>query len=302
MKKYKDIVGDGGSNIVAQVEAQQARLKARLAAVRYVVAIVSGKGGVGKSSLTANLAAALAREGAAVGVLDADLNGPSIAKMLGVRGMKLRVTEAGVEPPVTAQGIRVMSMDLLLPSDDAPVTWDATSQVDSHVWRGNMEANALREFLADTAWGSLDFLLLDLPPGADRLSTLAGLVPSLSGTLVVTIPTDVSHLVVKKSITVARATGAPILGLVENMAELFQGTGGEALAAEFGIPFFGSVPFDPRLAVAADAGVPFVTEHADTPAGRALLEIAGHLRAALAPSRSSSPPHPTSPHRGEEKM
>jgi len=312
MKKYKDIVGDGGSNIVAQVEAQHARLKARLAAVRYVVAIVSGKGGVGKSSLTANLAAALAREGAAVGVLDADLNGPSIAKMLGVRGMKLRVTEAGVEPPVTAQGIRVMSMDLLLPSDDAPVTWDATSQVDSHVWRGNMEANALREFLADTAWGSLDFLLLDLPPGADRLSTLAGFVPSLSGTLVVTIPTDVSHLVVKKSITVARATGAPILGLVENMAgyvcvecgalgDLFQGSGGAALAAEFGIPFLGSVPFDPRLAVAADAGVPFVTEHADTPAGRALSEIAGHLRAALAPSRSSSSPHPTSPHRGEEK-
>lgn len=281
MKKYKDIVGDGGSDIVAQVEAQQARLKARLAAVRHVVAIVSGKGGVGKSSLTANLAAALAREGAAVGVLDADLNGPSMAKMLGVRGMKLRVTEAGVEPPVTAQGIRVMSMDLLLPSDDAPVTWDATSQVDSHVWRGNMEANALREFLADTAWGSLDFLLLDLPPGADRLSTVAGLVPSLSGALLVTIPTDVSHLVVKKSITVARATGAPILGLVENMAELFRGTGGEALAAELGIPFLGSVPFDPRLAVAADAGVPFVTEHADTPAGRALSEIAGHLRAAL---------------------
>lgn len=282
MKKYREIVGDGGSNIVAQVEAQQRRLAARLQAVRRVVAIVSGKGGVGKSSLTVNLAAALARRDAAVGVLDADLNGPSIAKMLGVRGTKLRLTEAGVEPPQSAQGIRVMSMDLLLPSDDTPLTWDATSQADSHVWRGNMEANALREFLADTAWGPLDFLLLDLPPGADRLTTVAGLVPSLAA-LLVTIPTDVSHLVVKKAITVARGTGAPILGLVENMAGLFPGSGGAALAAESGIPFLGSVPFDPRLAAAADLGVPFVAGHADSPAGRALTQIADRLRD-LAPS------------------
>ncbi len=281
MKKYRDIVGDGGSHIVEQVEEQQRRLKARLAVVRRVVAIVSGKGGVGKSSLTANLAAAFARQGAAVGVLDADLNGPSIARMLGVRGMRLKLTEAGVEPPRSAQGIGVMSMDLLLPSDETPVTWEAASQSEAHVWRGNMEANALREFLADTAWGALDLLLLDLPPGTDRLSTVAGLVPSLSGTVLVTIPTEVSHLVVKKSVTVARTTGAPILGLVENMAGLFGGSGGEALAIEFEIPFLGRVPFDPRLAATADAGVPFVTEHADTPAGRALLEIADRLRTAL---------------------
>ena len=128
MKKYRDIVGDGGSHIAEQVQEQQGRLKARLAAIRRVVAIVSGKGGVGKSSLTANLAAAFARQGAAVGVLDADLNGPSIARMLGVRGMRLKITEAGVEPPRSAQGIRVMSMDLFLPSDETPVTWDAASQ------------------------------------------------------------------------------------------------------------------------------------------------------------------------------
>ena len=290
MKKYRDIVGDGGSHIVEQVEEQQSRLKARLAAVRRVVAIVSGKGGVGKSSLTANLAAAFAGQGAAVGILDADLNGPSIAKMLGVRGRTLKITEAGVEPPRSAQEIRVMSMDLLPPSDETPVTWEAAGQAEAHVWRGNMEANALREFLADTAWGALDLLLLDLPPGTDRLSTVAGLVPSLSGTVLVTIPTEVSHLVVKKSVTVARATGAPVLGLVENMAGLFEGASGEALAVEFGIPFLGRVPFDSRLAAAADVGVPFVMEHADTPAGRALLQIADHLRAALAPSPSSSPP------------
>jgi len=289
MKKYKDIVGDGGSNIVAQVEEQQSRLKARLAAVRRIVAVLSGKGGVGKSSVTANLAAAFAREGSAVGVLDADLNGPSMARMLGVRGQKLRITDAGVHPALNAQGISVMSMDLLLPSDETPVTWEATTQAESHVWRGNMEANALREFLADTVWGSLDLLLVDLPPGTDRFPIVAGLVPSLSGTVLVTIPAEVSHLVVKKSITVAKATAAPILGLVENMAgyvcgrcgalgELFQGSRGEALAAECGIPFLGRIPFDPRLAAAGDRGVPFVVEHPGSLAGRALAEIAKRIR------------------------
>lgn len=293
MKKYRDIVGDGGSDIVAQVEAQQRRLAARLRGVRRVVAIVSGKGGVGKSSLTANLAAALAGQGLAVGVLDADLDGSSVARMLGVRGRRLALTEAGVEPPESAQGIRVMSMDFLLPSDEAPVTWAATTQADAHVWRGTMEANALREFLADTVWGSLDFLLVDLPPGTDRLSTLVGLVPSLSGTVLVTIPADVAHLVVKKSITVAKGAGAPVLGLIENMAgyvcvrcgavgRLFQGPGGEALAAEAGIPLLGRVPFDPRLALAADRGVPFVAEQAGTPAAKALVAIAGRLSSRLA--------------------
>ena len=301
MKKYKDIVGDGGSNIVAQVGAQQSRLKARLAAVRRIVAVLSGKGGVGKSTVTANLAAAFAREGSVVGVLDADLNGPSMARMLGVRGQKLRVTGAGVQPAVNAQGISVMSMDLLLPSDETPVTWEATTQAESHVWRGNMEANALREFLADTAWGSLDLLLIDLPPGTDRLCTVADLVPSLSGTVLVTIPAEVSHLVVKKSITVAKATAAPILGLVENMSgyvcqrcgalgELFQGSPSEALAAEFGIPFLGRIPFDPRLAAAGDRGVPFLDEHPESLAGGALAEIATRIHSMLSPSPSSSPP------------
>ena len=301
MKKYKDIVGDGGSNIVAQVEEQQRRLKARLTAVRRVVAVLSGKGGVGKSSVTANLAAAFARDGSAVGVLDADLNGPSMARMLGVCGQRLKVTEAGVHPVVSAQGISVMSMDLLLPSDETPVTWETTTRAESHVWRGNMEANALREFIADTAWGSLDLLLIDLPPGTDRFSTVVDLIPSLSGTVLVTIPAEVSHLVVKKSITVAKAMAAPILGLVENMAgyvcgkcgalgELFQGSGGDALAAEFGIPFLGRIPFDHRLAAAGDRGVPFLDEHSESLAGRALTEIATRIRSILSPSPLSSPP------------
>jgi ATP-binding protein involved in chromosome partitioning len=294
VKSYRDIQGDGGSNIVGQVAAQRARLAARMASIRATVAVVSGKGGVGKSSVTANLAAALTARGLAVGVLDADLNGPSLGKMLGVRGQALRVEADGVRPAVSAEGIRVLSMDLLLPGDDTPVVWDAPTQADAHTWRGTMEGTALREFLTDTAWGSLDVLLLDLPPGAERLPTLLDLLPGLTGAVVVTIPSGVSHLVVRRALTLARERGARLLGLIENMAgyvcptcgalgPLFDGPGGEETAAQHGLPFLGRVPFDPRLAAAADRGRPFVLDHGDSPTGRALGEIARVLAAAVLP-------------------
>jgi len=282
VKRYKDIVGDSGSNIAGQVEAQQAKLRARLASVRHVVAILSGKGGVGKSAITANLASAFALNGWKVGVLDADLNGPTMAKMLGVRGEKLVVSPEGVEPPATALGVKVMSMDLLLPSDAAPLAWDAPTQAEAHTWRGAMEAQALREFLADTRWGELDALLLDLPPGTDRLATVASLVPALAGGVVVTIPPEVSHLVVRKAITAAGQAKVPLLGLVENMAGLFPGADAAALAREAGIPFLGTVPFDAALAGACDRGEPFVALAPQSPAARALTSIAATLRAALA--------------------
>ena len=285
MKRYKDVPGDGGSNIVGQVEAQQARLAERLASVRFVVAVVSGKGGVGKSTISASLACAFAADGWRVGVLDADLNGPTMAKMLGVRGRTLIVAACGIEPPANALGVRVMSMDLLLAGDATPLAWQATTQAEAHTWRGSMEANALREFLADTQWGALDVLLADLPPGTDRLATLAGLVPSLAGTVIVTIPSDVSRLVVLKSISVARGTGAPILGLVENMAGMFSGPGGAELARETGIPFLGSVPFDPELAHACDRGEPFVAQAPERDAARALTAVAAGVRGTLERAR-----------------
>jgi ATP-binding protein involved in chromosome partitioning len=294
VKGYRDIRGDGGSNILGQVAAQQARLAARMAPIRATVAVVSGKGGVGKSSITANLAAALAGRGLAIGVLDADLNGPSMAKMLGVRGQALRVEADGVRPALSADGIRVLSMDLLLPTDETPVVWDAPTQAEAHTWRGTMEGTALREFLADTAWGTLDLLLVDLPPGADRLPTLLDLLPGLTGAVVVTIPSAVSHLVVRRAMTLAAERGARLLGLVENMAgyvcptcgtlgPLYEGPGGEATAARHGLPFLGRVPFDPRLATAADRGRPFVLDYGDTPTGWVLARIAGALAAAVLP-------------------
>ena len=281
MKRYKDIAGDGGSNIAGQVEAQQGRLKQRLESVHAIVAIVSGKGGVGKSTLTAGLACAFALDGWKVGVLDADLNGPTQAKVLGVRGRRLAISDGVVEPPSTDLGVKVMSMDLLLPTDAAPLTWDAPVQDEAHTWRGAIEANALREFLADTNWGALDLLLLDLPPGTDRLSTIASLVPALSGIVVVTIPSDVAHLVVRRSITVAANTRAPVLGLVENMSGLFDGPDAVRLAADAGIPFLGSVPFDRAIAAAGDQGDPFVARSPERIAAMALRRVADGIRAAL---------------------
>ncbi len=275
MKRYRDIAGDAGSNILGQVADKRERLEARLRAVKWTVAVLSGKGGVGKSAVTVNVAAALAARGHAVGILDADLNGPSIAKMLGVRDQPLRIGEGCVHPVMGPVGIRVLSMDLLLPSDATPVLWEAPTQRDSFVWRAPQEVSALREFLTDTLWGELDFLLLDLPPGPDRLPSVLGLLPEGTGALVVTLPSAVSHLVVRKSVTMARdVLNVPVVGLLENMGAFVCSRCG---AREMGLPFLGSVPFDPRIAACADRGVPFVLEHGDSPAGQAFAAVATRL-------------------------
>ena len=303
MKRYKDIVGDAGSNIIGQVVEQIERLKARMQRVKRKLAVMSGKGGVGKSAVTANLASALAMQRFAVGILDADLNGPAIAKMMGVRGERLKIGEEGVLPALGPWGIKVLSMDLLLPGDEAPVIWDAPTEQDSFVWRATVEVSALREFLTDTVWGELDFLLIDLPPGTDRISNIANLLPEMDGAVLVTIPSEVSQLVVKKSIVVAKEVlKAPLVGLVENMAaylcprcgaegDLFHPGDSERTAQDLGVPFLGKIPFDPRISTSSDEGVPFVLGHADSPAGRAFLQIAeaikGFLEADLPQGRAS---------------
>ncbi|MFQ5797616.1 MAG: Mrp/NBP35 family ATP-binding protein [Bacteroidota bacterium] len=289
-KKHKDIVGDGGSDIVGQVTAQMDRLRSRMDLIRHKAAVMSGKGGVGKSAVTVNLAAVLASQGYQVGVLDADINGPAIGKMLGVRGRSLPMAQSGVSPALGPLNIKVVSMDLLLPEDKAPVVWEAPIQEDSFIWRGTMEASSLRELLADTDWGELDFLFVDLPPGGHGFPTLVQLLADLGGTIMVTIPSQVSHLVVKKSIALAQELRTPLIGLVENMAgyhclhcgtlgDLFHAAGEAGkIATELGVPHLGSIPFDPRISVSTDWGVPFVLEYGDSPAGRALEEMAGQVK------------------------
>lgn len=284
MKTYEELPNDAGSNIIGQVTAQMNRLQRRLASVKHTVAIMSGKGGVGKSALTANLATALTLKGSTVGVVDADINGPTLAKMMGVRNATLEYTPAGVKPAITELGTKLISMDLLLAEDDAPVLWNAHTQKDAFTWRSTMEVGALREFVADTEWGTLDYLLLDLPPGTDRLPNVAELIPDLGGVVVVTIPSEVSQLIVKKSVTMARdILKVPIIGVVENMAfyvcqhcgeqePLFSTD--ETLDTAFQQALLGSVPFDPRLARSGDSGTLYLDEYPDTLASEVLMEVA----------------------------
>lgn len=289
MKSYKGLPNDAGSNIIGQVTAQADRVQKRLASVKHIVAVMSGKGGVGKSALTANLATALTLKGNTVGVVDADINGPTLAKMMGVRKATLEYTSAGVKPAVTRLGTKLISMDLLLAEDDAPVLWNAHTQKDAFTWRSTMEVGALREFIADTEWGELDYLLLDLPPGSDRLPNVAELIPNLGGVVVVTIPSEVSQLVVKKSVTIARdVLKVPIIGVVENMAfyvcqhcgeeePLFSAD--ETPDAAFQQVILGSIPFDPRLARSSDDGTLYVDAYPDTPASKALVQVAEKIQA-----------------------
>jgi ATP-binding protein involved in chromosome partitioning len=236
------------------VAAQRSRIAARLASVRATVAVMSGKGGVGKSAVTAALASCAARHAARrIGVVDGDLKSPTVARLLGVRG-PLRVSEGGVHPAETSAGIRVMSTSLLL-EDGAPLAWHE-HHGERFVWRGVLEAGALREFLGDVVWGTLDLLLVDLPPGADRLTDLVELYPGLTGALVVTIPSDESHASVRRAMRTAQTAGIPLLGVVENMSgyacvgcastqPLFAGDAGERLADEFAVPLLARLPFRP---------------------------------------------------------
>ncbi len=287
MKTYHDIVGDGGSDVLGQVTGREARVRARMASVAHSLAVMSGKGGVGKSAVTANLAAALAMLGHRVGVLDADINGPCMAKMLGVRGEALKLGEDGVQPAAGPLGIKVVSMDLLLPRTAAPVEWDAPAPPHPHTWRGALEATALEEFLADTAWGELDFLLVDLPPGPERWAGLHGLLPQCDAVIAVTIPSQVAQLTVQRSVTSAQRLKARLLGVVENMCNylcpqcgasqpLFPAAG-EAQAAALSVPVLARIPFDPRLAACCDRGVPFVAAHRATAAGTAFMELAARV-------------------------
>jgi len=263
LRTYHEVTGDDRSDLGSQVAAQHARVALRLAGVRRVVAVMSGKGGVGKSFVTAGLAAALSRAGRATGVLDGDLHGPTAARMLGAVPGRLEVGEDGVSPVVAPGGVRLMSSDLLL-AEGAPLRWREPDRF-RHVWRGALESGMLREFLADVRWGALDVLLVDLPPGTDRLDALVELLPRPPGVVVVTIPSEASFRSVRRAVAAAREASLPVHGVIENMAgyrcagcsvegPLFHGDAGERLAREAGAPLLARIPFDPRVQAAVDAG------------------------------------------------
>ena len=287
MKTYRDISGDGGSDIAGQAARRAARMRERMASIANSLVVMSGKGGVGKSAVTVNLAAAFALQGRKVGVLDADINGPCMARMLGVERQTLMLGEDGVIPTEAPLGMKVVSMDLLLTHETAPVEWNAPAPPQPHLWRGALEAAAVQEFFTDTVWGKLDYLLVDLPPGPERFPGLHSLLPRCDGAIAVTIPSGVAQLTVGRSVAAARSLKVKLLGVVENMSSylcpccgthqpLFRDAG-DAGGQVLGASILGRIPFDPRIARCCDQGVPFVLAHRQTPAGRAFLDIAAQV-------------------------
>ena len=258
------------------IQEQQRLIVQRMSRIKYKIGVLSSKGGVGKSFVTASLAAALAIEGRRVGVFDADIHGPSIPKMFGLPagiGMPARA-DGTIFPVEVPPGIKVASIGLLIPSEETPV-----------IWRGALKTSAIREFLAYVDWGELDYLLIDLPPGTgDEQLTIAQLIPKLTGFILVTIPSEVSKAVVKKAAAFAQRLNVPVIGIIENMSYfecpdgskhyIFGRGAAREIAEEFDIPYLGEIPIDPRIREANDRGKIFFLEYPDSKASKAFLEIA----------------------------
>ena len=244
MRTYHELTNPDRSGLLDQILTQRRRVADRLAGVRRTIAVMSGKGGVGKSYVTAHLARALARAGQQVGILDADLNGPTIPRLLETPRAAHRTSDDGVEPAIGLDGVKCISMALLL-EDGAPLAFKGPS-AESFVWRGAMEASALREFLGDVNWGSLDTLLLDLPPGMQRYIELCDILGKPPAVLTVTIPTPESRDAVRRAMRAAVEHGSDIVGIVENMVgREFTGTAADDLAKEFDRPVVARIPWHP---------------------------------------------------------
>ncbi len=258
--------------------------------VKYKIAILSGKGGVGKTAATVNLAAALKNMGLRVGIFDADLHGPSVPKMLGIKQEAKLDGAFWLNPVTTRSGIKALSVALFWPGDMTPV-----------MWRGQTKSRTIRQLLSAAKWGALDFLLVDLPPGTgDEPIAILKSIPDLDGVVIVTTPQEVSTLVCSKAINAARTLDAKVLGLIENMSSYTCGCGdtvylfgrdkGKQLAKMMEIPFLGSIPIDPLFSEAADTGVPVVDLHQGSLTARAFVEIAETLAKQLPPKTVAEAP------------
>lgn len=245
IRTYHELTEPDRSGLPEQIAAQRRRVAHRMASVGRVLAVLSGKGGVGKSFVTAGLARALAEAGRTTGVLDADFNGPTAPQLLRLPVASCTLLDDVIEPAVSPEGVRCFSMGLLL-EDGTPLAFRGP-QAEGHVWRGTLEAAALREFLADVAWGALDDLLVDLPPGVQRFHELTELLHTPPAVLAVTIPTPESHDAVRRALRDAIERQPAVLGLVENMVGgPFAGSAADELATEFGIPVLARIPWYPR--------------------------------------------------------
>jgi len=268
------------NNTEKQQFEQNQNLKLKLSRIKHKIAIISGKGGVGKSTVTANLAMAFAMNGSVVGVLDADIHGPCIPKMLGIKRQAMMGGPGGMLFPITGKfGVKVVSMDFFLPSDEAPV-----------IWRGPLKMRALQQFLSDVAWGDLDYLFIDLPPGTgDEPLSIMHLIPDMDGVVIVTMPSEVSEAVVKKSVTFAKQIGVPVIGIVENLSgyvcpdcgkkiDIFKSGGGKRISRDLSVPYLGDIPIDPQICDDSDNGLTFMAEKPDLPTAKTFAEIVTKIK------------------------
>lgn len=260
--------------VQAEKPDQENRLKERMALIRHKLIVMSGKGGVGKTSVAVNLSYALALAHKKVGLLDTDIHGPNVAKMLGIEKGTLGGSEDGIEPVRVLPELKAVSLAFTTHNPDIPI-----------VWRGPLKASAIKQLLGEVNWGTLDYLIVDSPPGTgDEPLSVCQLIPGISGAVIVTTPQDVSVLDARKSVLFVKQLQIPVIGIIENMSgfvcphchqetNIFKKGGGEKAALELGVPFLGRIPFDPEQVELADRGVPFISFKKDSPSTRAFMEI-----------------------------
>lgn len=258
-------------------EEQKKLIDKSMGRIKNKIMVMSGKGGVGKTTVAVNLAFALQMKGYNVGLIDVDIHGPNVPKMLGIEDMKLDAAEDGIKPamiPIGAgRALKAMSLAFLL-EKDVPV-----------IWRGPLKMGAIQQFLSDVVWGDLDYLIFDLPPGTgDEPLSIAQLIPDITGSIIVTTPQDVALMDSKRTVNFSRKLNIPVIGMIENMSglkcphcgkeiDLFKTGGGERAAKEFGVPFLGRIPIDPLIVDDSDEGSPFILKHRDSEAGKAFNNI-----------------------------
>ncbi|HVO77499.1 MAG TPA: Mrp/NBP35 family ATP-binding protein [Methanomassiliicoccales archaeon] len=263
---------------VRTMQKEDLKLIKSLMHIKHKIMVTSGKGGVGKSTVAANIAMVLSMKGYEVGLLDADIHGPNIPKMLHIEDAVLTGDEEGLMPVIVPPHLRVMSMAFIIKDRDNPV-----------IWRGPMKMGAIRQFLADVRWGDLDYLIIDLPPGTgDEPLTIGQLIPDADGAVVVTTPQDVALLNSRKSVGFSRQLKIPVLGIVENMSglicphcgkeiDLFKVGGGEKAAKELKVPFLGRIPLDPKVVESGDDGMPIVLADSESPAAVAFGKLVDNI-------------------------
>ncbi|HOI72463.1 MAG TPA: Mrp/NBP35 family ATP-binding protein [Methanobacterium sp.] len=253
---------------------QEMEIIKRMSKIRYKIAVMSGKGGVGKSTVSVNIAAAFAKKGYKTGILDADIHGPNVPKMFGVEGKNLKFDKEGLIPIETKDGIKVMSIDFLLPSQEAPV-----------IWRGPAQTGAVKQFLAEINWDDLDIMIIDNPPGTGDIPlTILQSIPSLDGVVFVTTPQSVVQEDVEKSVNLVKNLNIPIIGIVENMSgficphcenevHIFGKDGGVQIADKMGINFLGRLPLDFNTPKSSDNGTPMVIKEPEAEISVKMLDI-----------------------------